>query len=317
LLKVRATLDSSLQTTAADGWAQVSRRTSHTGVTAGARVTTDSLTGRTLAAPWLLLEGRVGTLTVRGSAGASYQYPFLDEQAGASTPLVPATAVSYDAGVEHVIGKAVYWQLTGWTRENANVIRPIGEDRLVNGKRVVASMFPQFASTLDGRSHGVDVVVGRRSTTGISGWASYTFAHTRFHDHVTGEEFDGDYDQRHTVNVFVEAKLSYRLAVNARWRYGSNFPIVGYFAGTPNSLQLSSVRNQVRLPEYSRLDFRVNRTFTFHTKRLTLFLEVMNVLDHQNFGQSDGSVNATTFAVTDVATRLIPRVPSAGLLIEF
>jgi len=317
LLKVRATLDSTLSTTTSDAWAQLARRTPHAGVTFGARVANDTLTHQTLSAPWLLLEGRLGTLTARASAGSSYQFPFLDQQAGASPLLVPATAVSYDAGVEQALGKSIYWQLTGWTRHNANVIRATDEDRMVNGKRVAASLFPEYASTLDGLSHGADLVVGRRSATGVSGWVAYTFAHTRFHDHATGEDFDGDYDQRHTINTFVAAKLSYRLAVNVRWRYGSNFPIVGYFSGTPDNLHLSNARNEVRLPDYSRLDLRINRTFTFNTRRLTLFLEVMNVLNHLNYGQSEGSINSTTLAVTDVATRLIPRVPSAGILIEF
>jgi hypothetical protein len=72
----------------------------------------------------------------------------------------------------------------------------------------------------------------------------------------------------------------------------------------------------VRLPTYARLDLRLTRTFTFDRRRLTLFVEVMNVLDRQNVGQSDGAVR-TTLEVTGYAERLFPRVPSAGLLIEF
>src|SRR5204863_5425007 len=109
-----------------------------------------------------------------------------------------------------------------------------------------------------------------------------------------GEQFDGDFDQRHTVNVFVAARLSYRMEVNARWRYGSNYPIIGYFSGTPSNLTLAADRNQVRLPPYSRLDLRVNRTFTFTKRRLTLFLEVMNALNQSNLGQFLGSINSTT-----------------------
>jgi hypothetical protein len=211
----------------------------------------------------------------------------------------------------------VSWQVTGWARCNVDIIRPTGEERLVNGTRVPASVFPQFRGSLDGPAQGVDVMVSRRSPTGVTGWIAYTYAHTRFHDPVSNETFDGDFDQRHTLNMFVEARLSYRLAVNARWRYGSNFPLVGYFTGTVEDLKLGSIRNQVRLPAYSRLDVRANRTFTFDKRRLTLFIEVMNVLNHTNLAQFTGSVNSVTLVAKGWTQDLIPRVPSAGILIEF
>jgi hypothetical protein len=49
---------------------------------------------------------------------------------------------------------------------------------------------------------------------------------------------------------------------------------------------------------------------------MTLFAEVMNVLGRNNIGQADASVRST-LEVTGYAEKLFPRVPSAGLLIEF
>jgi len=126
----------------------------------------------------------------------------------------------------------------------------------------------------------------------------------------------GDFDQRHTLNAFVQQRISYRMIVGAKLRLGSNFPIAGYFSGTPAALFVSGDRNRVRLPFYSRLDLRVARTFTFTRRRLTLFAEVMNALGRNNLGQADGVVRASRKADNFVA-RLIPFVPSAGILIEF
>jgi hypothetical protein len=105
-------------------------------------------------------------------------------------------------------------------------------------------------------------------------------------------------------------------AASLKLRVGSNFPIVGYFAGTPAALTLGAVRNQVRLPVYARLDLRANRTFTFNQRRLTLFVEVMNVTGRRNLGQSVGTIHSN-LTTDGFATRMIPRVPSAGFLIEF
>ena len=80
---------------------------------------------------------------------------------------------------------------------------------------------------------------------------------------------------------------------------------------------LSDLRNQVRLPRYLRIDARANRTFTFNQKRLTLFLEVINLTGRRNLGWTEGSVKSGTFAATNWTEKLIPWLPSIGILIEF
>src|SRR4029079_13672831 len=142
----------------------------------------------------------------------------------------------------------VFVSSTGFRRNETDVNRRINEDKLVNGVRVVQSTFPTYASRLDGTSRCLDVVIERRTDRGPTGWLGYTWAHTRHHDTVTNEAFDGDFDQRHTLNAFVQQRLSYRLKVSAKFRYGSNFPIVGYFSGSNDNLHLGSVRNAGRLP---------------------------------------------------------------------
>jgi len=111
--------------------------------------------------------------------------------------------------------------------------------------------------------------------------------------------------------------VSYRMTVAAKLRYGSNFPIVGYFDGAPpDQMRLGAYRNRVRLPEYLRLDLRASRTFTFDRRRLTLFVEMVNVTGRANYGRTDGSIRANLDAIGYVE-KLLPFVPSAGVLIEF
>jgi hypothetical protein len=231
----------------------------------------------------------------------------------------PERAVSVDAGIEHRLTKTTRWLVTGFRREDSNVIRALGENRIENGGLVLETPHPVYGAELDGTTRGVDLRIERHGTRGPSGWLGYTWAHTRYDDTATGERFDGDFDQRHTLNVFAQQRLSYRFSVSAKLRVGSNFPIVGYFEGTPENLLLGSARNQVRLPTYARLDLRADTTFTFNQRRLTLFVEVMNATGRNNLGQTDGFIAGTGFgfAAIGYAEGLIPRVPSAGFLIEF
>src|SRR5205807_2036476 len=140
---------------------------------------------------------------------------------------------------------------------------------------------------------------------------------TRYSDRATNESFDGDFDQRHTVNIFVQERLSYRTAVSAKLRLGSNFPLVGYFQGAVDALKLGSERNQVRLPNYARLDIRANRTYTFDRRRLTLFIELVNTTNRGNLGQAPGTVRGSAFDAVNYTRKLLPFIPSLGVLMEF
>ena len=302
------------------GWGQLTWRRSWGGLAGGVRISQSLGGGVTtpVILPWLLGEYRLGHTTIRGGAGRSAQ--FYDPVAvSVIVPTAPAeTAASYDLSVEQPIAQGIGIQVTGFYRTERDILRRAGEDHLdpITGKRVPESLFPLIAPSLNGRSSGVEVTLARKSGRGPVGWIAYSWTNTQYDDVVTGEHFAGDFDQRHTLNVFVQQRLSYRMTLSGKFRVGSNFPIVGYFEGEPADLWLSAARNNVRLPVYARFDIRVNRTFTFDRHRLTLFVEVMNLLGRENLRQSDGSIRANLQA-TGWVDRLLPRVPSAGILFEF
>jgi hypothetical protein len=57
-------------------------------------------------------------------------------------------------------------------------------------------------------------------------------------------------------------------------------------AGPPRARMLSSRRNEVRLPFYSRVDVRANRTFNWSGRRMMLFAEVINLLNRTTYDWS-------------------------------
>ncbi len=318
-LRVRSERNLSATTRLKTIWADFSRRGAAGGISAGIRVTDRSLASRTAVSPWLVGERVFGRFTLRGGAGVASQYPDPILWGVGAPEVLPERAASVDVSGEYRFTPGIRLTVTGFHRDESHVLRRVGEERLdpVTGARVRPSTFPEYSASLDGTSRGLDVTFMRRGTSGLTGWVAYTYAHTEHHDTTTGEDFDTDYDQRHTLNVVATQRLSFRLSVSAKLRLGSNMPVIGYFAGSPpDSLTLGAARNQVRLPFYARLDVRANRTFTFDRGRLTLFVEVMNLLGRENLGQTDGFVRANLQAVGYVE-RLIPFVPSVGFLIEF
>lgn len=301
-------------------WAQVTWRGARSGLVAGVRAVDAERPDARWLAPWMLAEHRLGRVTLRVGAGASRQLPPLEAMTAAPDPLVPERARGVDGSIDLRLGNRARIQVTGFAREEQDILRPLGEERVVNGVFRPATTFPIAGSRLDGTSRGVDVVLqryGSPGAAGLTGWIAYTWAHTRYKDQVSLETFDGDHDQRHTINVFLQQRLSWRSAVNAKLRLGSNVPVVGYFTGDTTRLFSGETRNTVRLPWYVRLDLRANRSFAIKGRRLTLFAEVVNALGRRNLGQADGFIRLPSLEAVVYTEKLVPRIPSVGFLIEF
>ena len=134
------------------------------------------------------------------------------------------------------------------------------------------------------------MLVQRRSANGLSGWVAYSFGHARWHDERTGLAFDSDFDQRHTLTVFGSYRISPTLNLSTKYRYGSGFPVAGFYEPRPGGVFLSAERNLYRPETYSRWDLRANKAFLFDGWKLTLYGEVINVLNrtHTRYTGLDG-----------------------------
>ena len=291
-------------------------------VTPGGRVDHWSLTSDTAASPWAQVAWKLSRgLTVRGGGGIHRQFPPVSAVTGpiGNAGLEPERAYHVDVGIEQAFG-ATRWQLTLYNREERDLLRQYGTELQLTGDPPGSLQRPgrgAWHNALDGYARGVELLLQRRSTSGMSGWFSYSYGVNRYADSVTGETFDGDFDQRHTVNAYGVFRLTNRVSLAAKWRAGSNIPATGYWRQEGDRYFLSTERNTLRVPVYSRLDVRGNRTFHIGSRRLTLFVEVLNLLGRDNERVSSPAINPRTFEVFELFQTMIPRVPSAGLLIEF
>jgi hypothetical protein len=80
---------------------------------------------------------------------------------------------------------------------------------------------------------------------------------------------------------------------------------------------LSDRRNEVRVPDYARLDVRVSKAFLFKRWKLTATGEVLNLLNRNNLryaGFDNFDLSGRVFGQLD---RVLPILPSAGVVIEF
>jgi hypothetical protein len=294
-------------------------------LTPGVRVDRWGLIDQAKASPWLLSEFAV-TSSLRARFGASLQHqaPGLDHTFYMlpDAQLRPERGLSIEAGLEQRLGPA--WRLAGsvYRRDDDDRLRFQATEVRIENNRVVVPRNPHWENALEGLTNGVELMLERKSVNGLNGWLSYAWSKSDLSDSRGGsldppETFPADFDQRHTVNAYVAYRWSGRTSLSARLRYGSNFPIPGYIARDANGYLLSDQRNGTRLPEYARLDLRAERAFTYRKSRLTLFIEVVNATNHDNYRYDTPGINLTTRRVFEPLDALFPLLPVAGILIEF
>jgi hypothetical protein len=171
---------------------------------------------------------------------------------------------------------------------------------------------------LSGHTRGLELTFQRRSANRLSGWVAYSLARTDLQESPTGLSFAGDFDQRHTLSAYGSYRFTGTFNVSGQWRYGSGFPIPGFFRSQGTDLFLAAERNSVRLPAYSRVDLRANKAFLFEKWKLTLSAEVLNVTHHKNLRVPiiDG-INPITGRVFHHFGESMPVLPAVGVAIEF
>jgi hypothetical protein len=257
---------------------------------------------------------------VAAGTGIYRQAPELDQVLGprGSRSVIAERAWQRDVGFGQRIGD-YRWQATFYARDEDNVLRlPDSEPRVIDGVYWPQSFVSIWQNALTGKSRGFELFLHRRSVNGLSGWIGYSYANTHYTDLFTGETFVGDFDQRHTFNAYASYRLSDRTSLSGRFRYGSNTPLVGYYYRESTGLDfLGDARNATRLPTYSRLDFRANRTFHVPQGRVTLFVEVINIYNRRNLRAHSAYVDPYTLVVDGVTEKLFPIIPSVGMTVEF
>jgi hypothetical protein len=289
-------------------------------LTPGLRADTWTIVERSALSPSVQAEWIVSESTrVTAGAGRYAQPPTLVQQAQAvpGSRLALERATHVDVGIERRLGRSMRVQVAAYARREQDLAwRPDSDPRLVDGVFRVPSFQP-YGNALSGRSRGLELLLQRRSSNGLTGWVSYAWARTEDTDETSGEVFDRQVDQRHTLNVYGQYRVSSRLSVSGKLRVGDNFPLSGYLRRVGEDFFVGDERHDLRAPTYARLDGRANYVFDFSRRRFTLFAEVINALGHTNYRTADPSIDLRTGRVRGVTEELFPFLPSAGLLIEF
>jgi hypothetical protein len=308
-------------------WSTRSAYTSFTRTTArrvsfagGLRASESTLVRKRALAPWILGAWQFKPAwTLKASAGESRQFPELDAVRGlTASDLRAERAALLDVGVEQRLSNRFRWQMTLYNRKERDVLRaPDLLPRLVQGIVVDPPGPSLYRNTLRGTSRGVDLLVARDSAARLSGWIAYAYATTRQADTSTQETFFGDFDRRHALNAAGVFRIARQTSAGIVFRGASGVPLPGYFNASDGRLFVGERRSEVRLPPYMRLDTRLQRTFFASRHHVTVFGEILNVLNRRNLGTAEGFIQPLTAEATGFSQPLLARRASIGIEIDF
>jgi outer membrane cobalamin receptor len=287
-------------------------------LTGGGRVEHSGVTGETVFSPrgsvaWAINKD----WKIRAGAGRYYQFPDFEQVFGrlGNLALKSERATHSNASVERLFGDRIRLLAEVYDREDRNLFFTLSEPRFT-GNFLDFREFP-FQNSVNGHARGIELTVQRRSANRFAGWFSYAFARTQLTDARDGLSFVSDTDQRHTVNAYGGYRFNESWNLSGAWRYGSGPPVPGFYRQVGNDFFLTTQRNLTRLPYYSRLDVRLSKAFLFRNWKLTVTGEVINVLNRENVryaGFFNFASDGFAFGGLD---RVLPILPSAGVVIEF
>jgi hypothetical protein len=312
---------------------------------AGLRLSDSTLVRRRALDRWVQAEWALAPQwLLHASTVVAHQFPALEMRAGWTRPadLRPERATSIDVGISQRLSGSLHWTATVFSRRERDAFRdPDLHPRVIladrpstgqpsrlaaptdagasetDGHLTMDDATRRFENALTGSARGFELTMARRSRSGLSGWFGYSYGVARYTDAARQETFAADFDQRHAINLSGLAPLPGKTRLGLIFRGGTNVPLSGYLVRRDGRLFAASERNRERLPAYARLDLRAERTFDRGSRRVTAFVDVLNVLNRMNVGPTDGTIARDTGEAIGFTERLFPRVLTAGLRFEF
>jgi hypothetical protein len=311
------------------GWAQQGWTAGRLTLRAGGRLDRDSASDQLAASPHgsaTLLVGPATRVQLAWSQAVQFPALMLSRQRNMGNPaLIAERSTHAVAAVEQELNARTRLRVEAfWRADRDHIAQPLLDPRLLgNNILFTPPASPLYLNSVRGSTRGFEVFVQRRAANRLSGWVSYAWTRSWLRDGVTLAHYTADDEQRHTLNSYASYRLSARVNLSARYSYGSNFPIPGFFRAAGGLYYLSTQRNAVRMPAYQRADLRLARSFAHEpahgrTWRGVLYVEVSNLTNHDNrtFDSFNG-YNSKTFQAYPSFVKLFPIVPAAGLMLEW
>jgi hypothetical protein len=251
--------------------------------------------------------------TLKTGLGLFHQPPQPDESAPevGNPHLKPPAAVHSSLGLEQKLGDVLEGELTGFHKRLSGLV-------VRDPMAAYDPALPPYVNAGTGRVFGLELLIKARAGDRFFGSVAYTFQRAFRSDGFGKPERRFSYDQPHLLNVVGSWQLTRELALGGRFRLISGnptTPVTGSVldASSGTYVPTYGAVNSARLPSFVQLDLRVDRTWTYRTWKLGLYLDVQNAT---NRGNVEGYTYSYDYRQRTPSTGL-PILPILGLNAEW
>ena len=263
------------------------------GVTWGGRIDNYQYIGASRFSPRAGMSYRLTEkLTLRAAYGIYFQQPFYYFLSAfpQNRGLIPSQARHIVAGATYVISNSLRMTVEGYEKDYKDY--PVAQQyptyTLANSGDTFAIqnyLFPLVGAGR-GKARGIELFVEKKFTKKWFGQLNVAYARSR-HAALDGVYRRGSFDSP----VIFNAVGGYHFS--SKWDASARVVVVDGRPYTPLNIALSTSQNRevwdtarangVRAPDYARVDFRVDRTFTVRDKPLLVFAGLQNATNRKNF----------------------------------
>lgn len=171
-----------------------------------------------------------------------------------------------------------------------------------------------FDNLSTGASYGLEVLLKHEVTDRFYGWISYTLSRSVVRRLPEDPLVPQPFDQTHNFIGVASYRLGKGWEAGARFRLTTGRPItpvVGatYDADTNRYVPLRAETRSGRRATFHELDLRVDKTWTFDTWKIGVYLDVINVYNAEN---AEATQYDYRFQKT-APVRGVPIVPTLGV----
>jgi len=276
-------------------------------LTAGLRYDKDDMVVRDTTLPRFCLSWQSDELTVWKAAWGLYsQYPTdvqLNSEFG-NPQLTPNMAQHTAISVERKLSREVSLRLDGYYKYYTNLVE---QD----------SQTGEYSNSGAGTAKGVELFLNADYGEKFFGWISYAYSRSERIDPQDGHWVLYQYDQPNILSAVASYSITPAWSIGMKLHYNTG-PLYQKLLGSyvdANGIEhgiFSSDYSQ-RLDDYLRLDVRTDYTFRYEGWKLTLYVEILNLLDRPNPASIMYSDDYTASQVVDN----LPFLPYLGLEAQF
>lgn len=191
----------------------------------------------------------------------------------------------------------------------------------------------------EGRAYGLEVLLQRRSPTGIYGILAYTFVRSEFSG-ISETYVPSAWDNNHLITLTAGTKLGKDWELGFKWRYVGGRPYTPYDVASSSLKSNWDVRKQgildysrlntLRFGAFHQLDVRADKVWYFTKWSLNLYLDIQNLYNFKAENQdilnvksnADGTLvtdpnDNTRYSIYYIKDESGTILPSIGIIIDF